>query len=52
MRENGAFRRRKEIIRDKSNGFDGGVRGKVMAHGQGYCVDLNHNHVLVRTGVP
>jgi hypothetical protein len=50
MREHGTLRRRKEIIRDKSNGFDGGVSGKVTAHGQGYSDNLNPNHVLIRTG--
>ena len=41
MRKHGTFRWRKEIIRDKSNGFDGGVSGKVMTHGQGYSDNLN-----------
>ena len=51
MREHGTLRRGKKIIRDKSNGFDGGVSGKVMAHGQGYCADLGPNHILIRTGM-
>jgi hypothetical protein len=49
MREHGALRRRKEIVREKSNGLDGGVGGKVMAHGQGYGDNLNPSHVLIRT---
>jgi hypothetical protein len=32
MCEHRALRRRKEIIREKSNGFDGGVGRNVMAH--------------------
>jgi hypothetical protein len=32
MRKHGTLRRRKEIICDKSNSFDGGVSGNVMAH--------------------
>jgi hypothetical protein len=50
MREHYTLRRRKEIIRDKSNGFDGGVSGNVMANSQGYCANLNPNHILIRTG--
>ena len=33
MCEHRAFRRRKEIVRDKSNGFNGGVSRKVVTHG-------------------
>jgi hypothetical protein len=40
MRKHGTLRRRKEIIRDKSNGFDRGVSGNVMTHGQGYSDNL------------
>jgi hypothetical protein len=49
MREHGTLRRRKEIIREKSNGFEGGVSGKVMTNGQGYSDNLNPTHVLIRT---
>jgi hypothetical protein len=51
MREHGTLRRRKEIVRDKSDSFDGGVSGKVMTHGQGYCANLSANHILIRTGM-
>lgn len=33
MRKHSAFRRREEIICDKSNGLHGGVSRKVIAHG-------------------
>jgi len=33
MCEHRAFRRRKEIVCKKSNGFNGGVSRKVVAHG-------------------
>ena len=49
MREHGTLRRRKEIIRDESNGFDGCMSGKVMAHGQGYFANLRPKHILIRT---
>lgn len=41
MREHGTLRRREKIIRDETNGFDRGVSGKVMTHGQGYGDNLS-----------
>jgi hypothetical protein len=51
MGEHRALRRRKEIIRDKSYGFDGGMSREVVAHGKGYRNDLSPDRILFRTGM-